>query len=89
MMRSRSRALVAAMASLTVLLLAGYGPLSGLVPWQGWGIAASIRGAAVFSALCLGLLPAMALPMLWRVGRVADAAAESLPLGGLLAAAGC
>lgn len=71
-----------------VLLLAGYGPLSGLVPWQGWGIAASIRGAAVFSALCLGLLPAMALPMLWRVGRVADAAAESLPLGGLLAAAG-
>ena len=34
------------------------------------------------------LLPAMALPMLWRVGRVADAAAESLPLGGLLAAAG-
>lgn len=71
-----------------VLLLAGYGPLSGLVPWQGWGIAASARGPAVFSALCLGLLPAMVLPMLWRAGRVTDAAAGGLPLGGVLAAAG-
>ncbi|MDT8331703.1 hypothetical protein RQ831_11610 [Roseomonas gilardii] len=71
-----------------VLLLAGYGPLSGLVPWQGWGIAASARGQAVFSALCLGLLPGMVLPMLWRAGRVTDAAAEGLPLGGILAAAG-
>lgn len=71
-----------------VLLLAGYGPLSGLVPWQGWGIAASARGPAVFSALCLGLLPAMVLPMLWRAGRVTNAAAGGLPLGGILAAAG-
>lgn len=71
-----------------VLLLAGYGPLSGLVPWQGWGITASARGPAVFSALCLGLLPGMVLPMLWRAGRVTDAAAGGLPLDGILAAAG-
>ncbi|UPG73072.1 hypothetical protein MVG78_02510 [Roseomonas gilardii subsp. gilardii] len=71
-----------------VLLLAGYGPLSGLVPWQGWGMAASARGPAVFSALCLGLLPGMVLPMLWRAGRVTGAAPGGLPLGGLLVAAG-
>jgi hydrogenase-4 component F len=71
-----------------MLLLAGYGPLSGLVPWQGWGIAASSRGPAVFSALCLGLLPGMVLPMLWRAGQVTDSAAGSLPLEGILMAAG-